>query len=872
MATDDKAEKTKIKPKTLIVDSLKAIGQFLLGTEPQGMTSATGAPPQAYNNLYRIPMTYSRRELDRLPGQKDTPFNQQHMQSIEQFLKVINSRVKQVTQNNADIIALNPEIKKAAQIYVSTFCSPADLGEPLFNILVDDDHIKESIRLEVEEFLSEYFNRQFMLGQKFSTWLGEYCYEKPAVPILILPRANIDYLNKRATHNPDYKWNKGQAAYVEDDMFVATESLGMFRDGTTLTSKMTDKVIDRIAEKVYMEELEVHINSKVPEQDKVKTKEAIRRSTRSIVKKIGNSSVTISTDTARFVELISRNNTGVKESTKKYNDRFMTTWGGQRYNLFTLDENDPVEKGHHPLIMELPPSAVIPVTMVGSKSEHMGYFIILDEWNNPLRVLDNFSTGLYKDETSNLLESNMAAMFGPEMFTNSTDHLYGPERRAHLMNTLYSLTMRNILKEKFHDEGFHGLTEDKYAAISTCLFHQLLNQQRVTILFVPEALMVYYCDDYNDDGTGKNKLSSVDFVICLRTTLTIASILGKIEDAINHEDVTVTFDKKHINPWAAMTSIKSALVAKKNLPWSMNPLEISNHIVDGRVHIKPSGIPGLDHTIEIARNNESRTNNSVDDTLMEQLDARFMNNLVVPPSAINNLNEEEFARSVITNNLILNNIISKDQQKVEPKNNKLIRTYVKFSDVLLQQLKDIVKKHLTEKDLQEAGGQLHSDVVTDEDKPKEVIEITDDLIGAYVVKIIKSLRATLPQPNIAVVKSQIEELDGLINMIDRVIEVIYNQDLILSEDSKLKELMTTVAATKKAELVKEALQRISYFKAFEFEPITEIGASAMIKQLIAAINIKTGITLTEQTIMDLVNKASGGGDEDEFGGGGGMSF
>lgn len=70
----------------------------------------------------------------------------------------------------------------------------------------------------------------------------------------------------------------------------------------------------------------------------------------------------------------------------------------------------------------------------------------------------------------------------------------------------------------------------------------------------------------------------------------------------------------------------------------------------------------------------------------------FIDSLDVPPSSLNQLDENEFAKSVTTNNIIFTNDIKKVQNSC-PKNKKYLSTYLKFSSYNQKDLLEIYKKH-----------------------------------------------------------------------------------------------------------------------------------------------------------------------------------
>jgi hypothetical protein len=317
------------------------------------------------------------------------------------------------------------------------------------------------------------------------------------------------------------------------------------------------------------------------------------------------------------------------------------------------------------------------------------------------------------------------------------------------------------------------------------MFRRLMENKETRILFIPKDLLIYMCFDYNEDGTGKSKLEDIKFVLSLRISLMISKIMAAMEDAINKQRITLEFDEKMTNPLETMETIRNSFIAKKKLNLSYRPSSILQTLTEKSLTMVPKNIPGL-ASFNLDTDNASSSTTRPDDDLSEEL--RNMSNLAlgVPPSALNNLNEDEYSRSVATSNIFFSNTIRKYQKTLCAFIRNIISTYIKFSKPLRDELCEIILNSKIEEQISE-------------DSTDNISK--DKLLDKYLSQIIKNLSVSLPKPNIAPDKAQFNELREYKDMINDILEAIYPED-ILMKDRDAGEGLTQLRAYLKSNIVR----------------------------------------------------------------------
>jgi hypothetical protein len=317
------------------------------------------------------------------------------------------------------------------------------------------------------------------------------------------------------------------------------------------------------------------------------------------------------------------------------------------------------------------------------------------------------------------------------------------------------------------------------------MFRRLMENKETRIVFIPKDLLVYMCFDYNEDGTGKSKLEDIKFVLSLRISLMVSKIMAAMEDAVNKQRITLEFDEKMTNPLETMETIRNSFIAKKKLNLSYRPSSILQTLTEKSLTMVPKNIPGL-ASFNLEADNASSSSTRPDEDLSEEL--RNMSNLAlgVPPSALNNLNEDEYSRSVATSNIFFSNTIRKYQKTLCSFIRVIISTYIKFSKPLRDELCEIITASKAEE-------QIAEDATDNLSK--------EELLDKYISQIIKNITVSLPKPNIAPDKAQFNELREYKDMISDILESIYPED-ILMKDRDASEGLTQLRAYLKSNIIR----------------------------------------------------------------------
>lgn len=815
---------------------------------------------------------------------------------IISYLKPIHAKVGNNRLAAEKLRALAPEIEQARILVSSSIMSPNDLqdGRFIFKFEATPAINNDSALLKkVADFFDHYFNDTLQLGIKSYDWIGEAQYGSGSKCVLILPEAShIDLRNRdRNSKNPIFDGAISMESFQQveraskeymfsgkvntwkdyldplnkqsmlQSMIPSMESFGV-RVPTKYTTRSRDRKDNTTFGDQYtagLEEMIVNLKTKLSEGD------AIR--------------ITEDSSVIHFYK------DSTKNKQKDIFDKLLEQYG---------TDKDPVNeeiayiravpKGipqmGHPAIIELPSESVIPIIVPGAPAEHLGYFVLLDGNGMPLTIENS---GMSNDSTecqSGSPNAAYEAMFG----SNCCNSKYFSYESGNNVSNAGSMIFSNILDGYLRSriKGIFGrddLSISRFNAVASVLFYRLLEAKHSTLVFIPIQLLHYFAFDYDKNtGTGVSKTSEIQFLLSLRTTLMMANVVAMVNDAIEHKKVEFSLDEKNANLEGIMELIGNIFIEKNKLTGSTDPSEIMRDMYNNSVTIVPKNIPGL-ADLSIETQSVSGSSSRVDDNLLEQLSNLLVSHLDVPPAALNQMSEPEFARSLVTYNLFFAKKIRRYQRIWCSMMNEFIRCYIKFDPKFRKALSIKLNTNVTN----EKQESLPSKVKQMKDVDPNVYGTTDTLVN----DIINTFTVELASPNIVVDKTQFEEIRAFMDNTNQLADMYFNNDAVPSNDELAQEALGVKRNLWKTKQITRFINEIGNFKMVTPPDMEEDDPHEITDFIQHLQNTGAAIRRQRETIGTMAESASDGyGDSsssysdasdsgsDDFGdtGGDGMDF
>lgn len=792
---------------------------------------------------------------------------------IISYLKPVHKAIGDQMLNIDKMRALAPEIEQSRILVSSSIMSPNDLqdGEFLFSfdnvpgIGSDPDLAKE-----IADVYSEFYNKTLGLGIKSYDWIGDIQYSSGAKPILILPLATqIDLKNRTPEDakkqlldfgpgfasfeeftkaeaqdpNADYFWSgkptswkdvleKHNEKEIFQELIPSMEEFGVVVPTTVRKEERATIDMTNFGPEYQagLESMIVNVRTRLEEGDVIKISE--------------------NPEILRFAtqkKLIDKH-----EVLKKLQNKYKTNTRPVIEQMVQLDPNpDDIPHRGHPTIIELPTEAVIPVHIPGAPKEHIGYFVLLDQFGQPLTIeasgMANKSTGCSPGSANAAYE----ALFGTGCCSKS--FFGGNNDISSSGNLIFQHLLDNYIKARL--KGIFGrddLQLSRFNSIATTMFYRLLEQKKTMLVFVPPTLLHYFAFDYRKNGTGKSKLEDAQFLLSLRTTLMMAQIVAMANDAVEHKKVEFGVDDKAANLEAIMDLIANIFIAKNKLNGSIDPSEIMRDMYANALTIVPKTIPGLtDMTVEVQ--NSGGQSVRPDNELLEQITNLLVSHLDVPPAALNQMSEPEFARSLVTYNLFFAKKIARYQRIWCTMIQEFIRTHssfdIPFKTALMKRLQASGKKRSNEK--------LPSKVEKLKNKNPNTYS---DNYNKMLNSILENVEVSLATPNIVVDKTQFEEIRAFMSNLDELANHFFNQELVPTEDTLAQGALPILRAKWKRDQMIRFIEKVGSFNMVEIPDMDEIDPIELFDFIQTLQNVATGLNQQRENIGNAGETGGFGGD------------
>ena len=467
-------------------------------------------------------------------------------------------------------------------------------------------------------------------------------------------------------------------------------------------------------------------------------------------------------------------------------DKFFDT-ANQNYKIepmaaITEEASDDGEKSRtFPTVIVLPPESVIPICVPGDKKEHIGYIIINDQYGHPIVGEEPAS------DNSNCGDSYASAAFDTLFSTRSMRSLGSLTNgsRSLVVSKVFEHILDKYLKSKLSNIGLGDMDVSQLNSVTQVMLHRLMFHKQTVLLFVPEPFITYYAFDYREDGTGKGKLEDAAFILHLRTTYLIANLIAMQKNAIPGQTVSFDITDKSADPEQLIEYMRNTFVSGATTNFNANPTDIIQTMYDKGLRFVPkNGYPGLENfSIDVDQDSGGRVDGQ-DSSLSDKLDTLWIDFLDVPHSALNQMGENEYSRSIITNHVFFSKKVKGYQDKLEVHNNKHIRSVVRYAKPLRDAIGKILNKDGSSPDsYPSASGGSTASISID--------------------SVINSICTSLPTPKIAPDKALFTEINDYLDSVDKVVDRMIASDMLPDGDTSSKDAIDKLKAYYKAKMTKQ---------------------------------------------------------------------
>lgn len=751
---------------------------------------------------------------------------QQVMKSIA-FDKIENDR----------ILEMAPEVSQAASIMVPSIMSPNDLRSSAVAIVSTCKDIDEKKNARIGEILTKFFEDELHLSTTAPRWIETALYRSGAVPILILPLVT---LQAELTNGPHVITSQEslQAQLKKIDTIseygIADAAMGPAARSITAVQASTESLASQTIQTMLDGLLDPTIRSTPLKKDG----QAIQY--KNLIQSVLAQEALSVIDNPNALQYSpGRTETAKTKITAKTKLRYKET------TLLSISApTDKDKQIDNPLIMELPSESVIPVYTPGAPSDHIGYFVLLNEYGHPVEITPEMANAQDHSQPYAPNQSMFQQLF---QAYGMADFLQGDRQAQAAMTNIYQNIVESHLKDRLAHAGFGHIGIGHANNVYRFMLSRYLQQRRTKLLFVPKDLLVYFCFKHDERGVGRSKLDEIKFILALRISLLVCRMLVAFNNAIDRKKIEINFDPNFTgNVLEHMRIVQREAIRKNTVSFTHDPMGVSQQIQNRSYTVKAKGIPGLPD-YDISSEPNQKNDAAPDEQLAEDLKNLLILKLEVPAAAMNNLGEAEYSRSVVTTNLFFSRATLAKQKIVVSHLSDLVRIYTTYSVSLSESIKEVIRT-------------THEDGLTPEGS-------TNQIDGDRLAQVIAGIQCTLPPPNVAPDKGQFDALDGILSSVDSILNAVMNDD-ITNGNQEFSAALTNLRGLSKSRMIQKYVKDFG-FGDMEIPDVDNLtGTNAFLQLRQALMNITAAIKQQDEVFNGTGAATPETPPDDQFGTGG----
>lgn len=702
--------------------------------------------------------------------------NTQSLQNLNQSqIQAISHETQNRITDNENIMSLFPDLELAIQIFTSSVLSPKDMVNNDLIYRCKDNIFPPELSLKLNDILSDALDNVYKLRDDSEEILRDALFTSGAHIKAILPESIVDEVingNQSVSKeslseifNPDSSIARigilgSPDAVPENQLGIGIESFdGKINYGKNYRSYPVGKIgKEEVSLKDFVEVTDNFNVLKIPKVTEVYKRQQLK----AIIKGRQRKSETVFSFEDRKI-------TGQELSSILYRDP------NSEYSTFaTLPSryNQKRKSVGRPLVMKLPPESVIPVYVPGDPSNHVAYFLLVDEAGNPLQGDPEQKSF---EGLQSLLRQSQGSTMSSMLINKAKNNLLNKngELTVDQMTQVYSSIIETDLSNRFAN-GLYGkrvkigATTELYRV----MLARALSAKFTRLVYLPADYVTYFAMKFFKNGVGCSYLDGVKNLTSLRAIMLFARVMSQAKSSIATTHVSMELDPGDQDPEKTIEVAQHEIVKLRQMyfPLGINsPMDLADWITRAGLEFSFSGHPRLPSTsfnFETKNLDHAQPNSDLEETLRKQTYMAFG----LTPEVVDNGFNPDFATTIVNNNILL----SKRVLMIQKLFKNLLTDFVHkvaYSDATLAQEFMAV--------LQENRGLLEK-YLTDEEKA-EFSKNEDAFLEDMLERYIEAIEVDLPKPDVTSVDTQLDAMKKYEEAVDATLNYYISADFITSD-------------------------------------------------------------------------------------------
>lgn len=692
---------------------------------------------------------------------------------------VLGKRAKK-NADTAAIFNLLPDLQLAKQILVSSILSPKDMTSTELIYMVPKNLFAPDLASSLISRIKDHFENDYDIIKQLPVMLEEALFDKGSYPVAVLPENAIDDFINGSTAITTESMKSRQDVLIRKSIgILGNANNDEIKDRSLAYESFSNRSLNSVDDKIIIDKKDLPILTngedfvlesisvtdnysvlKLPKVNRIFDKENVRQRYSNYSRTSLESFDTVLKD-IDVDKLIFRS----RSHQSKLADEIKT------------QENLTRKSVGNPLIMKLPSESIIPIYVPGDKTDHVGYFILLDAEGNPVNSADNdLSLANMSNSSGNSLssalikrvESNMCD--GSNCFnSNNQQHI---QAAARIYADIIEKDLINRVKNGIYTSSLEiGKNEEVYRI----MLSRTLAKKYTQILYIPIEYVTYIAFDYDSTGIGKSLMDDTMTVNTLRTILMFTDLMASVKNSIGRTSVAVDIPPLDVNPEQTIETIIDEVVRSRavNLPTSVsNPSDVIEWIQRAGYEWTFTGHPKIPD-LKMNFNQIQSSYQKADTDLQDNLKKSSISALGLTPEIVDNgLSNAEFATVAIANNVLLNKRVMTFQEQFTPQLSDHMRKIAMNTRSLIDDVKGIIESNFEAIQI-ELDDEEFDYKLEDELKRRIIVTkaINEFFSGFYV---------ELPKPSSVTMQQQLDDFsqysDGLDKALDAYISDTFFTD------------------------------------------------------------------------------------------------
>jgi hypothetical protein len=728
-------------------------------------------------------------------------------------LHTIAERTSLSVQDAENIFATLPDVQLSMEILVSCILSPNDMREPTLFWKTKPSKLDPELAGRLVDCLKNFFETDYKLIDMLQPALEDALFKTGSYPVIVIPESTIDDIinNKelaikttkaalesfsglftpdKTTLKPKGYLGKGLTTSKEKKSTKPT--VGMESYFNTF-NEPTNEVIGTDIIPGLVTVCDDYALLKVPvaleEIQRQRKAEILANNSFSSAMSLG-----LEANMAQDIQSMAAN--------LYRNPSFM---GKEMIRLRVAEKATRAPIGH-PLTLHLPSESIIPVHVPSDVTKHIAYFVLVDEYGNPVSVK---SDSKYYDQIRNgtVSRSSTKAVSG---LLNKTNRLVNglkcPEDATtqQLLQSYTQMIELDLVERLRNGVDGEAVEIQHPEEVYRIMLARTLAGKRTQILYVPAELLTYIAFDYNDYGIGRSLLEKSKMLASLRALLTFANTMAAVKNSTNRRELVINVDEDDPEPDRTVELIMNeyAKVQSAAIPLATtSPTDIVDGIRNSQTSVKVQGTSAMPE-VSLDVNDSASQRVVVDENLMRTFREDHYKSFGLSPEMVDSTVNVEYAATVITSNQLMNKRIALYQARLCRYLVEIVGKYTRSSGKLCAELIKIIREYNEETTkskakVEEVKEQLETGTVGLEsmveynggkislvqkanvktgkpDEPQNTtinfIELLDEFFG--------SLELSLPSPDNTRLENQLEQFAKYEEALDKILPYYINTEVM----------------------------------------------------------------------------------------------